>query len=109
MNENNSRLGQRIRQLRNIQGLSQEELALRADLNPAHLGHIERGLKSPTIDTISKIADALKVDLSVLFTFDDVSTDTPHNPKLIAAVSDLSERQQTDILKMIKLMKHFSD
>ena len=109
MKENTFLLGQKIRQFRTSQGLSQEELALRAGLNPAHLGHIERGLKSPTIDTISKISEALNVELSQLFDFENESRYDTKNTKIIAAVSDLNERQQNDVLKMIKLMKHFSD
>lgn len=109
MNDNTLLLGQKIRQLRTAQGLSQEELALRAGMNPAHLGHIERGLKSPTIDTISKIADALNVELSQLFDFKREANHTTPNAKIISAVSDLNERQQNDVLKLIKLMKHFSD
>ena len=109
MNDNTILLGQKIRQIRISQGLSQEELALRAGMNPAHLGHIERGLKSPTIDTISKIADALNVELSLLFDFEQNTTHSAPNTKIIAAVSDLTERQQNDVLKLIKLIKHFSD
>jgi len=102
-------LGQRIRELRNMQGLSQEELALRAGLHPAHLGHIERELKSPTIDTLLKIASALQVELAALFTWDEKPAENAGNQKLLAAISDLTERQQEDVLKMIRLMKHFSD
>ena len=102
-------LGQRIRELRNMQGLSQEELALRAGLHPAHLGHIERELKSPTIDTLLKIASALHVELAALFTWDEKPAENTGNQKLLAAISDLTERQQEDVLKMIRLMKHFSD
>lgn len=102
-------LGQRIRELRNMQGLSQEELALRAGLHPAHLGHIERELKSPTIDTLLKIASALQVELAALFTWDEKPAENTGNQKLLAAISDLTERQQEDVLKMIRLMKHFSD
>ncbi len=46
------------------QGLHQEGLALRAGLHPAHLGHIGRELKSPTIDTLLKIASALQIELA---------------------------------------------
>lgn len=109
MKENTLLLGQKIRQFRISQGLSQEELALRAGMNPAHLGHIERGLKSPTIDTISKISEALNIGLSQLFDFETQASSDTGSTKIIAAVSDLSESQLNDVLKMIKLMKHFND
>lgn len=42
-------IGRRIRALRKQRGLSLEALALKCDMNAAFLGHIERGLRCPTI------------------------------------------------------------
>lgn len=60
----------RIRQFRQMKHLSQESLALSAGMNPAFLGHIERGLKCPTVDTLNKITKALGISLSELLDFD---------------------------------------
>ena len=38
----------RIRSFRKKAAMSQEELALKANLNPAYFGQVERGLKCPT-------------------------------------------------------------
>ena len=57
-------VGERIR---NLRGWSQEALALQAEINPAFLGHLERGLKSPTIKTLEKIVRALDISLAELF------------------------------------------
>lgn len=64
----------KIRYYRHKNSLSQEELALKANLNPAYFGQVERGLKCPTIDTLNKIALALDVSLSEL-----VRSDSPAN------------------------------
>jgi len=61
-------IGEQIRYYRSLRGLSQEALALEAGLNPAFLGHLERSLKSPTVTTLEKIAMALDIPLSELFT-----------------------------------------
>jgi transcriptional regulator with XRE-family HTH domain len=61
---------QQIRHFRQSKGMSQEALALKAELNPAYLGQLERGLKCPTIDTLYRIAQALDLSLSELFSFD---------------------------------------
>ena len=53
-------VGERIRYFRNLRGWSQETLALQAEINPAFLGHLESGLKSPTIKTL--FADPQPVD-----------------------------------------------
>ena len=60
-------VGGRIRYFRQLRGLSQEQLALEAGINPAFLGHLERGLKSPTITTLDKLVRALDISLEELF------------------------------------------
>ncbi|HAO80729.1 MAG TPA: transcriptional regulator [Verrucomicrobia subdivision 3 bacterium] len=52
--------GQRVRKLRLEQGLSQEALAAKADIDRAFLSGIERGVENPTLFTIQAIADGLK-------------------------------------------------
>ncbi len=60
-------VGERIRYFRMHQGLSQEKLALAAGINPAFLGHLERGLKSPTMTTLDKIIKALGISYCEFF------------------------------------------
>ena len=69
MSDINNFIGERIRSIRKIRGLSQEELAFRANINPAHLGQIERALKSPTLETLEKISNALEISISELFDY----------------------------------------
>jgi transcriptional regulator with XRE-family HTH domain len=51
-----------IRMLRLARGLTQEELSELAGINRNYTGMIEREERSPTVDTLEKIAAALKVD-----------------------------------------------
>lgn len=67
------KVGKRIKYFRGLKKLSQETLAFSAGLNTAFLGHIERGMKCPTVDTLNKIAAALNVTLSELLDFGDES------------------------------------
>ena len=48
-------VGQRIRVLRIRRGLTQEELAEKADLHTTYIGQIERGEKNMTITSMEKI------------------------------------------------------
>jgi len=61
--------GERIRELRMIQGLSQEELAFKSGVHRTYLGGIERGERNPSLRNISAIAGALGVELPELFSF----------------------------------------
>jgi len=60
-------VGRRIRNYRTKLGLSQEKLAENAGCHPTYIGQVERGEKNATIESIEKIASALKVPLSELF------------------------------------------
>ena len=68
MKDVEKRFGKRVRELRLAKGLSQEELAYRADVHRTYLGGIERGERNPALKNISAIAEALGVSLSELFT-----------------------------------------
>ena len=60
-------LGRRIRELREASGLSQEELAERARLHWVYVSGVERGVRSPGLDVIGRIAIGLRVSPSELF------------------------------------------
>lgn len=59
-------LGDAIRLKRAECGLSQEALAVDADLDRSYVGGIERGEHNLTVMNLKKIADALGVKLSAL-------------------------------------------
>ena len=56
-----NKVGMEIRNLRESKGLTQEQLSGLATLDRTHYSKIERGLRSPTIDTVFKIAFALDI------------------------------------------------
>jgi transcriptional regulator with XRE-family HTH domain len=53
--------GRVLRELRQEKGLSQEALALNANLQRNYISLVERGVNQPTITTILKLAAALNV------------------------------------------------
>lgn len=59
--------GRRIRELRQVAGLSQEELAARAGLHRTYVGAIERGERNLGLINIYAIADALGLPIESLF------------------------------------------
>ncbi len=58
-------LGQAIRHARLSRGLSQEEVAHKADLHPTWLSHIEAG-RNPAWGTVRRIASGLGIEVSEL-------------------------------------------
>jgi len=65
------RFGERIRALRQLRRLSQEELAFRAGIHRTYLGGVERGERNPALKNINSLAEALNVTLAELFQLGD--------------------------------------
>lgn len=63
--------GNKVRKTRKLKGLSQEQLAHKADLHRTYIGMIERAEKNITLINIEKIANALKVKIIELLANDD--------------------------------------
>ncbi len=59
--------GEIVREKRKERGLSQEDLAFKADLHRTYIGMIERAEKNITLENINKIAKALDTPISELF------------------------------------------
>ncbi len=65
--DNNFNIGERLFELRTNLGLSQEQLALRADITTTYLGQIEHNTKKPTVYVIEKLCSALNMTLKDFF------------------------------------------
>lgn len=61
------KFGEKVRQERLRQNLSQEELASRAGVHRTYIGMIERAEKNITLENIKKIAKALNTQIEHLF------------------------------------------
>lgn len=59
-------LGKRIRQQRKLLKLTQEELAAAAEVSTSYIGHIERGIKHCSLETLVAIANTLEITPDVL-------------------------------------------
>jgi transcriptional regulator with XRE-family HTH domain len=58
-----------LRRLRKRRGLSQEKFGFEADLHRTYISQLERGLKSPSLQTLHRIANALGIRLTELIEF----------------------------------------
>lgn len=61
------KLGERICELRRAKSLSQEKLALKANIDRAYMHLIEKGKTNVSIELIEKIAIALEISIKDLF------------------------------------------
>ena len=63
--------GLAVRQLREARGWSQEMLAAHSDLHRTYVGEVERGLVTPSLITLHKLASALGIKASELLSRTD--------------------------------------
>jgi len=65
-------IGERIAYLRGLRGLKGPELARLSGVSRSTVYQIEKGEKSPTVDTLTKLAVAMNIDIAVLFATEDI-------------------------------------
>ena len=63
------KVGRRVRELRNRLGISQEELADKAELDRTYITSVECGKRNISIVNVEKLAIALNVSMSEFFNF----------------------------------------
>lgn len=61
-----ARIARNLRSLRTSKGVTQEALAVDADVDRTYVSGIEQGTFNPTIDILDRFAAALSVDVSEL-------------------------------------------
>lgn len=59
--------GEKVRQIRKAQGLSQEAFADLANIDRSYMGHIERGTQNITLTKVYQISEALGCTIVELF------------------------------------------
>ncbi|MBQ8197074.1 MAG: helix-turn-helix transcriptional regulator [Clostridia bacterium] len=64
-----TKVGKRIKELRNKLGISQEELAFRSEIHRTYIASLEVGKRNVSIETLEKVVNALEVSMSEFFKF----------------------------------------
>lgn len=75
-------IGETLKTIRTEQGLSIRDLAAQADISAASLSNLERNLNSPTLDSLSKICNALGIHMI------DLLQQNEHEERMITRVHD---------------------
>lgn len=104
-------VGMRIRDFRILKKMSQEALAFDSDIHPAYLSKLERGEKCPTIETIYKICNGLKIPMSQLL---DISTEPmPSSEEAIkrinSALAKVTDEKAIKIAQIVEEIVELSE
>jgi transcriptional regulator with XRE-family HTH domain len=98
-------LGSKLRDIRKLKAISQEELAFRSDVSTSYIGQIERGKKSVTIETLDRITAALEISLYDLFNSSDFKRDDLLDEFSEKIIYKLSCRPMADKKAAYKILK----
>jgi transcriptional regulator with XRE-family HTH domain len=94
-------LGSKVRTIRLQTGMSQEKLGELCQLSTAFIGHIERGTRKLSVDTLVRIASALQVSTDFL-----LSDSLEGRENRIAAMEGLlASQEEAQIKKLMKVMQ----
>lgn len=98
-------IGGHIKRIREAKGLSQKEVITSIGMGAAQYSRIERGKTDPSISTVDKIAKALGVTLSELFTEEqdlkDVSTYDKTLMERVSLIDSLNKEEQKTIFSIL--------
>ena len=103
-------IGERIRDKRKERGLSQEELAEKANIHSTYVGQLERGEKSATVDSLEKVTAALEITFEELFIHLQPSTEFKDNTtigRIINKLNAMGEDNQKVVLNIISALSHY--
>lgn len=71
-----AQVGRKIRELRTAAGLTLEELAVGAKVSRSLVSQVERGIATPSLMTLRRIAGVLSLPIAALFAGDEAASDT---------------------------------
>ena len=94
--------GQRLRELRKSHELSQTELGELTGIHFSHISRYERGAAQPTAETLTRIAEALKIPVSALLEDDRAARlKDPEFRRQLEEVESLPEEERHILKRLI--------
>ncbi len=94
-------IGQKIRQARIEQNYSQEQLAELCRISTAFLGHIERGTRAMSLETLVSICSTLNISIDYLLLDEIFETDA----SVAAILKEVRSKGEVQYKKFINIMK----
>lgn len=118
--EGNDSIGERMKEIRIEKGLTQRQIADSIGVTYQHISQYERGLRTPKMNTIRKIAEALGVDVWEIIGFNDIDyepmpaspTEAEANPEeaeLITIYHGLNDRGKAVLMGTARGLENNSE
>lgn len=98
-------LGQRIRAVRTERGMSQAELAEKANIGLPHVSDIERGKAHIKVLTFARIAEALQISADELLRINTPTVKSLYQSELAELLNDCSPTEMESLLQVVRQVK----
>lgn len=99
-------LGKRIKTIRKQNKITLQQISESTGLSQPFISEIEREIKSPSIETLSKICSALGITLGELFSLgEDITPLPPHLKELVENARDFTPEQIESLTQFLKNLK----
>lgn len=95
-------LGERIRELRKLRGLTQEQFAELIGVEQKHVSRLELGKSFPTIERLEMISTALNTPLREIFDFVHLAEQDTRTSSIEEMMLQLSEEDQRTAYKIFR-------
>lgn len=95
-------LGSRIKELRKVRSLTQEQLAEQVDLATRYISLIEVGRSSPSLETMENLARALGVEIKDLFEFAHLQAGGVKVEEIEQLLAGTDEEKKRMIMKIVR-------
>ena len=97
-------IGKRIQLVRKERGLTQEQLSQMVNLSPNYLSNVETGLKTPKLETLIEIMNALQCDANALLADVVDATTIEQSGHISKALSSLPMKEQRKIMRIVEVL-----
>lgn len=101
-------LGQKIRTERQKHNFSQEKLAEMCNISTAFLGHIERGTRKMSLETLVVLSNALNISIDYLL-LNDLSESNAMLSAIISQIQNAPADKEKQFLNIIKILSQNID
>ena len=100
------KIGKRIQELRQKNGLKQSELAEKVDIATKHQSCIETGKNYPSAELMEKYAKVLNINISELLLIEHIKPKEQLLNELLEMLNNSSEEEIITIYKIVKSIKN---
>jgi transcriptional regulator with XRE-family HTH domain len=97
-------IGRRIRAERRKQDLTQEKLAELSDISESFMGHIERGGRTLSVETLAKLANALGLSVEYIIAGEHSYQPDTLPEDIHHALEQMNSSQRRVFLSMVKVL-----